>query len=77
MRTKITERKHRVKANLQVDELTKAGTALYLDIFADREKIGRIEIGRGSFKWFGKNRENGKRISWSTFAKLLDEHCYK
>ncbi len=76
MKRKARERKHRVKAYLQVEELAKAGSALYLDIFADAEKIGRVEIGRGSFTWYGKNREKGKRISWSTFAQILDEHCY-
>jgi hypothetical protein len=76
MKKKPRERKHRVKAYLQVEELAKAGSALYLDIFADQEKIGRVEIGRGSFTWYGGNRKIGRRISWSTFAQLLDEHCY-
>ena len=76
MKRKRKKRKHEVKVYLQVEKLSKAGSALYLDIFADTEKIGRVEIGRGSFKWFGQNRQKGRRISWSTFAALLDKHCY-
>jgi hypothetical protein len=73
---KTLERKHRVKARLQVEELAKAGSALYLDIFADEEKIGTIEIGRGSFIWWGGKRKKRRKISWSDFAELLDEYFY-
>jgi acetyl-CoA carboxylase carboxyltransferase component len=76
MRRKKRERKHRVKAQLRVEELAKAGSALELQIFADQEKIGTVSIGRGSFTWWGKNREKGRRISWSRFAEMLDEECY-
>jgi hypothetical protein len=70
------ERKHRIKVLLQVEELPKAGSALYFEIYASKERIGRVEIGRGSFTWYGKNRENGRRISWGKFAELLNGHCY-
>ena len=73
---KTLERKHRVKARLQVEELAKAGSALYLDIFADEEKIGTIEIGRGSFIWWGGKRKKRRKISWSDFAELLDRYFY-
>ena len=73
---KTLERKHRVKARLQVEELAKAGSALYLDIFADEEKIGTIEIGRGSFMWWGGKRKKRRKISWSDFAELLDRYFY-
>jgi acetyl-CoA carboxylase carboxyltransferase component len=73
---KTLERKHRVKARLQVEELAKAGSALYLDIFADEEKIGTIEIGRGSFIWWGGKRKKRRKISWSDFAELLDKYFY-
>ena len=47
-----------------------------LEIFASEEKIGTIIIGRGSITWFGKNRQHGKRISWSKFAELMDQYSY-
>lgn len=76
MAKKRVVRKHSVRANLQVVELTKAGTSLDLEIFADREKIGTIILGRGSLYWTGANRQRSKRIPWSDFAKMMDELAY-
>ena len=44
---KKVQRRHAVKANLQVMELSKAGTSLKLEIFADEQKLGDLTIGRG------------------------------
>jgi hypothetical protein len=41
-------KKHSVKANLQVVELTRAGSSLDLEAYADQEKIGTMIIGQGS-----------------------------
>lgn len=65
-------RKHHVNCTLQALELTKAGTAVNVEIYADGEKIGEVVIGRGSLTWYGRNRKNGKRLSWSRFADLMD-----
>lgn len=69
-------RKHEVKAQLSVLELTKAGTSLSLEIFASREKIGTLEIGRGSLTWWGGKRQHGKRLSWSRFAQQMNSLAY-
>jgi len=50
---KKTLKKHSVRANLQVMELTRAGSSLDLEIYADNEKIGTMIIGRGSLVWIG------------------------
>lgn len=76
MQTIKKERKHLVKANLKVAELTKAGSSLDLEIYADKEKIGTIILGRGSIYWYGANRIKSKRISWSEFAKMMDSLAY-
>lgn len=68
--------KHQVTANVRILDLTKAGSSMDFDIYADREKIGHIVLGRGSITWYGKNRQKGKRLSWSRFADLMDEHFY-
>jgi hypothetical protein len=44
-------KKHSVKANLHVVELTRAGSSLDLAIYADKEKIGTLIIGSGSLLW--------------------------
>jgi hypothetical protein len=50
-------RKHEVKADLANFELAKARSSLNLQIYADREKIGELEIGRGSLYWYGRRKQ--------------------
>jgi hypothetical protein len=69
-------KKHTVKANVQILDLTKAGSSIDFEIFAHEEKIGTIVIGRGSLTWYGRNRKHGKSFSWSEFAELMDERSY-
>jgi hypothetical protein len=70
------ERKHAVRASLNIHELTKAGTSLTLEISAAGEKIGQIEIGRGGLFWWGGRRHRSKRLSWTRFAELMDRLAY-
>jgi hypothetical protein len=56
-------KKHSVKANLHVVELTRAGSSLDLTIYADKEKIGTLIIGSGSLLWYGGKRQIPKRIT--------------
>jgi len=70
------KRRHSVKAHLSVFELAKAKCALTLNVFASREKIGTIEIGRGAIYWWGKGRQRSKRISWTRFAEIMDQMAY-
>ncbi len=69
-------KKHSVKANLHVVELTRMGSSLDLEIYADKEKIGTMIIGQGSLVWFGGKRQTRKRIPWSRFAAMMDELAY-
>ena len=76
MREKRVQKKHTVKANVQILDLTKAGSSMDFEIFANEEKIGTIIIGRGSLTWYGRNRKHGKTFSWSEFAEMMDERSY-
>lgn len=67
---------HKVKADLQILELTKAGSSLSLNIFANDKKLGTLEIGQGSLFWYPKNKRNGKRIDWTSFAEMMDKLAY-
>ena len=69
-------RKHEVKADLANFELAKARSSLNLQIYANDEKIGELEIGRGSLYWYGRNRHRSKRIDWSQFASMMDMLAY-
>lgn len=69
-------RKHTVKARFNVPQLTKAGSSLSLEVYADEQKIGEVTIGRGSLFWRGGRRHLLKKISWSRFAEKMDELAY-
>jgi hypothetical protein len=69
-------RKHEVKAQLTNVELVKAGSALTLEVFANREKLGMLEVGRGAMYWYGAGRQKSKRIDWSKFADMMNQLAY-
>jgi hypothetical protein len=69
-------RKHAVHARLNVPHLTKAGSGLELEIYAEDEKIGTLTIGRGSLFWKGGKRHKEKQISWTSFARMMDLMVY-
>jgi len=73
MARRRSRRKHFVDAELQIAELTKSGSSINLRIYADDEKIGELEIGRGSLIWYGRKWKSGRRISWSRFAEKMDQ----
>jgi hypothetical protein len=75
-RKHVNPRKHEVKADLANFELAKARSSLNLQIYANDEKIGELEIGRGSLYWYGRNRHRSKRIDWSQFASMMDGLAY-
>ena len=74
--TKRVLKKHSVTANMHVVELTRAGTSLDLEIYAENEKIGTLIIGQGSLSWRGGKRRKSERIPWSRFAAMMDELAY-
>ena len=75
-RHKAADAVHTVKAALHVPGLSKAGSSLKLLIYAHQEKIGEIELGRGSLFWRGGKRQKRKRIGWSRFAEMMDDLAY-
>lgn len=72
----VARRKHRVLAELTNVELVKAKSALKLEVFASRQKLGELEVGRGSIYWRGASRQTRKRIDWTRFAEMMDELAY-
>jgi hypothetical protein len=76
MASKRTQRKHQVRAELTNVELVKAKSALKLEVFASKEKLGELEVGRGSIYWRGANRQTKKRVNWTRFAEMMDELAY-
>lgn len=76
-RKKRVSRLHSVRASLNVPQLSKAGSSLELEIYAEEQKIGTLVIGRGSLYWRGGKRHSSKRISWSAFAERMDRLAYE
>jgi hypothetical protein len=72
MPKKKAARKHRVKAQVHNIDLTKAGSSMLLEVFSEGEKIGTVEIGRGSLRWYGRHRPTPKTIAWSKLADWMD-----
>jgi hypothetical protein len=76
MPRKKSRKKHSVRADLHVKELTKTGSSLNLEIYANKEKIGTLILGSGSLFWFGRKRQKRKRIDWTRFADMMDQLAY-
>jgi len=71
------DKKHEVRANVQLLELSKAGSAIRLEVFAEGKKLGEIEIGHGSFGWKkASSKRDFRRRDWTTFTELLNEVLY-
>lgn len=75
-RRPLHHRKHEVRANLANFALARARSALTLEIYANEEKIGELEVGRGSLYWQGGKKQRSKRLHWSRFAEVMDELAY-
>ncbi|MCL4798821.1 MAG: hypothetical protein KJ025_04485 [Burkholderiales bacterium] len=73
---KKAARKHEVKAELSNFTLAKAKSALTLQIYADGEKVGELQIGRGSLYWWGRHKQTHKRVSWARFTRMMNELAY-
>ncbi len=73
---KRAKRKHLVSANLRIQQLSKTGTSLELEIFQLGRKIGTLTVGRGSLFWRGGKRQKEKHIRWGRFAAMMDDLAY-
>jgi hypothetical protein len=69
-------RTYEVKAEIHNATLAKAKSALTLQIYRRDEKLGEIQIGRGSLFWAGARRQSAKRIHWGRFAEMMDRLAY-
>ena len=74
MKRKRSARKHTVKATVDNIDLTKAGSSIRLDIHAAGEKIGTVEIGFGSLRWYGRFKQKPTIIPWSRLAEWMENY---
>ena len=64
---------HKVRASLDLPELSKAGSSLQLDIFNADGKLGTLVIGQGSLRWTAKKKQKAMTKSWSAFAEWISK----
>jgi hypothetical protein len=68
----LSTKKYEVMASLKNVELVKAGSALTLEITDGGTVLGKLEIGSGSFFWYGANKKKGKQMDWKKFAEMME-----
>lgn len=73
---KSKEKRFSVHGTIDNVELTRAGSALKLIVESRGERLGELQIGRGSLFWWGAHRKNRKRVHWSRFADVMNELAY-
>lgn len=66
------EKKHTVKGSLKTLDLSRAGSAIELEISCDGELLGTMQIGHGSMGWKPRKKRSFKRIDWSTLSEYLN-----
>jgi len=72
----LATKRFKVRAELDNFELAKAKSALTLQIYSRGEKVGELQVGRGSLYWSGARRQKEKRIGWGKFAEMMDLLAY-
>jgi hypothetical protein len=65
-----------VRASLANFQLAKAKSALTLQIFSRGEKVGELQVGRGSLYWWGRYKQKPQRVRWSRFTELMNQLAY-
>lgn len=46
-----------------------------IEVKKDRKKLGAALVSKGNIEWVPSgNSVNKKRLSWTTFAQLMEEH---
>ena len=53
--------------------LTKADSALLVEIRDEGKLLGNLEVGRGSVIWWGVGKRSGKRIDWARFIQAMED----
>lgn len=65
-----------VEASLANVELVRAGSSIRLEVFKRGEKLGELQIGRGSIFWWGAKRQKRKRLNWDKVSDQFNRLAY-
>src|SRR4051812_6322131 len=75
-RRRVPVNRHTVTASFDNVQLAKAKSALRLELYVGGQRLGDLEVGRGSFFWTGRGRHRSKKIPWSRFAEMMNRLAY-
>ena len=65
--------KHKVEMSQPKDQVVRAD--IKFSIKVNDEKLGELHISQGNIEWWPKgNKVNKRRLSWTKFAVLFEEH---
>lgn len=45
---------------------------IIFEVYSDNEKLGSLEISKGSVDWTPKGKQRSKAIEWERFAGLMN-----
>jgi hypothetical protein len=54
--------------------ITVVNKDIEVSVREDGKILGRVRVSKGSIDWVPANHYRAKSVSWSTFAKLMDEN---
>ena len=61
--------KHSVEFDIPRRDLGKAD--IHFEVKVDGQKLGKLEISRGSLVWYPRDMTYGHKLTWSQFDKLV------
>jgi hypothetical protein len=64
--------KHDVKFTIPYRQLGKSDVVF--EVWGDDEKLGRLEISKGSLVWFPRNNTYGHKMSWSQLDSVMQDY---
>jgi hypothetical protein len=62
--------KHVVQFTVPKRDLGKSDVVFSVNI--DGEKLGTLEVSKGSVVWYRKNNSYGHKVGWSEFDRIMD-----
>ena len=62
--------KHHIEITMPTKPLKNVDTTIA--VWSDGQKLGELQISRGSLDWQSARKKNAKRIRWEDLAYVLD-----
>lgn len=66
---------HQVNFSVPARPLERAD--IVFDVLADGEKLGTLEVSKGSVVWWPKGTTNGWKMGWERLDAVFKEHAIR